>query len=61
LPKRSKGPNLRTAQIGRQLDSALLDEGPLVWVYLGAAKRQGIADARRREGGAAMIGDRVRG
>jgi len=33
------------------LDSALLDEGPLVWVYLGAAKRQGIADARRREGG----------
>jgi len=36
--------------LGRQLDPALLDEEPLVWVYLDAAKKRSIADAQRRYG-----------
>jgi hypothetical protein len=36
--------------LGRQLDPALLDEEPLVRVYLDAAKAQSIADAQRQHG-----------
>lgn len=36
--------------LGRQLDPALLDEEPLVCVYLDAAKGRSISDAQRRTG-----------
>jgi len=36
--------------LGHELDPGLLDEEPLVRVYLDAAKRQSIADAQRRHG-----------